>query len=112
MNLHATVTGRIHLPQFRNYWETVIQPAALVRQWIQTGIPLLPHGTLTLATLPDPPEYKLSINEQEWTKQELQRLLQAKAIEYMGSGPQRPPGLWLTSPIFVREKPGPKNTAS
>ena len=102
------VTGRIHLPEFRKYWETIIQPAPLILQWLRTGIPLYPHGTLTLATLPDPLEYRFSITEKDWTRQELKRLLQTHAIQYMGSGPQRPPGLLHTSPIFLRDKTGPK----
>ena len=63
------VTGRIHLLQFRKYWETVMRPAALVLRWLKTGVPLYPYGTLDLAMHPDPPEYRFSMTEEEWTRQ-------------------------------------------
>ena len=91
-----------------NYWQHKIGPSPVVMDWLRNGVPIYPRGVLVLAAKPVPNQYNLSVNQQEWVRKELDRLIKSAAIGCLGSQVTRPKFLLEVSPVFLVPKKGPK----
>jgi len=76
--------------------------------WIVHHVGLAVGYPNILSRQRDPKSYDLTQEEEEWVRMEIQRLTDANAIKFLGSGPSRPEQLLCASPIFLVPKPGPK----
>jgi hypothetical protein len=64
--------------------------------------------TLLAHPVEDDRQFPFTAAQLKWLGVELHRLMAALAVEWMGRGDLRPPGIVLISPVFLVPKQGPK----
>ncbi|CAG8520380.1 44898_t:CDS:2 [Gigaspora margarita] len=79
-----SVVGRMQVVNALNCWQHKIGLSPVVIDWLRNGVPIYPRGMLVLAAKPVPNQYNLSVDQQEWVRKELDRLIKSAVIGCLG----------------------------